>query len=269
MKAGTTSFHNYLNCHPDIAMSEPKELNYFSNSKYWSKGVKWYEWHFAKKATICGESSTSYTVFPRIVNVPERMSALVPNVKLIYLVRDPVERLVSHYVHFVSAGKEKRTFGDVVKAVRHGDQTRYLFQSLYFSQLEQYLKFFERKQILVLTTEALIQQQENTLKEVCGFLELPYGFSGGDLSKKYNRSSRRCHRTWWGSLVCPRWLQTHPRVPGMLKSPFLRLASLGAKRIERPELSEGEVESLVNVFRPDVRRLKEFTGKEFREWRAY
>ena len=91
-KAGTTSLHYYLGLHPEISMSQRKELRFFSHEKYWSRGIEWYESHFSGIAKIYGETSPSYAMYPRYPDPPERMHALVPHAKLIYVVSDPIER---------------------------------------------------------------------------------------------------------------------------------------------------------------------------------
>jgi hypothetical protein len=269
MKAGTTSLHNYLDAHPDIAMSAVKETHFFSNPKYWSKGIAWYESHFNEPAKLRGETSTTYAVYPKIPDVPRRMSSLVPDAKLIYLVRDPVDRFLSHYVHFAALGLERRPFGEVVEAVRLGDPMPYLFQSLYYSQIERYLEFFKADQILILATETLQQRREVALGAICGFLGLPYDFPPQVIAKQFNKSEDQFHRSLWSDLVYPRWLHTHPRLPWKLKAPFYRLAKLGEKRIERPRPSPIELEILTEAFRSDVQKLRDFTGASFADWRAY
>jgi hypothetical protein len=71
-----------------------KEPDFFIAEKNWHKGVKWYELHFSNNTSINGESSTSYTKYPRVGGVPQRMYSVVPQAKLIYVVRDPIDRII-------------------------------------------------------------------------------------------------------------------------------------------------------------------------------
>ena len=269
MKAGTTSLHDYLDAHPDISMSHPKELNFFSNERYWRKGVAWYERHFRSAVKVRGESSTSYTVFPRISHVPERMHALVPDAKLIYVVRDPVGRLVSHFVHAVSDGSERRSFSEVVSSIADGEPSRYVYQSLYFRQLEHFLHFYRRDQILVVESERLQRDREETLRSICGFLELSDQVPGAALAREQNGGDLRFVRNRWRNLIYPTWLQSHPRIPWQAKSPFYRLARIGAKPIDRPSPSEEETAQLVELFRSDVRELRRVAAGIGRNWLNY
>lgn len=92
MKCGTSSLHYYLSLHPQISMSEPKELSFFAEN--WPRGRDWYEAHFPEDLPIRGESSPNYMKHPAFPGVPERMVSLVPDAKLVYLVRDPIARIV-------------------------------------------------------------------------------------------------------------------------------------------------------------------------------
>src|SRR5688572_24468381 len=101
MKAGTTSLWQYLRRHPEIFMSKLKEPGYFTEELRWDQGIEWYRSLFddAGSARAVGEASTSYTKWPRFAGIPARMHALVPEARLIYLVRDPGDRIRSHYIH--------------------------------------------------------------------------------------------------------------------------------------------------------------------------
>ncbi len=103
MKCTTSSLHYYLNLHPQIAMSWNKERNFFIAEHNWPRGVRWYERHFKRGFAFCGESSPAYTHHPHFRGVAARMHDLLPTARLIYLVRDPIERILSHYLHAVRA----------------------------------------------------------------------------------------------------------------------------------------------------------------------
>jgi hypothetical protein len=110
-------------------MSAEKELDFFSVDALWEKGVAWYERQFAPGTIVRGESSPSYSTYPRTRDVPTRMASVVPDARLIYLVRDPIERMLSLYrfARFVLQN-ETRTLTD---AVRDFDTSRYVVGSRY------------------------------------------------------------------------------------------------------------------------------------------
>ena len=139
MKSGTTSLHHYLAAHPEISMSRPKELDFFVAEKNYDRGVDWYASHFDDAAAVRGESSTNYTKCHIFDGVPARMNALLPNVKLVYVLRDPIERLISHYEHNRSRGRESRTFDE---ALRSPERNHYVQCSQYLTQLEAFLEYY-------------------------------------------------------------------------------------------------------------------------------
>lgn len=167
MKCGTTSLHEYLGYHPEIGMSERKETHFFVAEHNWSKGLSWYRQHFPERKKAVGESSPTYTRFPLYAGVPERMHMVVPSAKLLYCVRDPIKRMVSHYVHSFSLGRENRPFEEAMLA---RENNPYLLSSLYHYQLEQYLRFFDVGQLKVVVLEDLYKAPLPTLRDVFGFL---------------------------------------------------------------------------------------------------
>ena len=109
LKCGTTSLHHYLNLHPEIAMSRPKELNFFVAELNWDLGPDWYASHFDRAAPVRGETSPHYTNLPRFGGVAERMrEVLGAEARIVYMVRDPIDRMLSHYLHNVGGGYESR-----------------------------------------------------------------------------------------------------------------------------------------------------------------
>ena len=144
-KAGTTSLHHYLQLHPDICMSNVKELNFFIEEVCWHKGVDWYASRF-DGSPVRGEGSPSYANFPVYDGVPQRAASVVPDAKLIYCVRDPVDRVVSHFrMERARAGDASLSLPDV--ALRH-PRNPYIRQSKYWLQLSQWLDFYPAERVL-------------------------------------------------------------------------------------------------------------------------
>ena len=102
-KGGTTYLHNLLKCHPQIFLAHPKEIHFFS--LHWQKGKDWYLSHFndATDNQVCGEFTPYYLYHPE---APQRICSLLPDVKNIILLRDPVERALSQYFHSTRLGFE-------------------------------------------------------------------------------------------------------------------------------------------------------------------
>jgi len=234
MKCGTTSLHHYLGRHPDIAMSRDKELNFFVAERNWTKGVDWYASRFPEGTRIRGESSPSYTAAAKFPSVPARMHAIVPDARLVYMVRDPVERLISNWVHDVAEGKEHRLLAEAAQ------DDWYLDRSFYWSQISAYLEHYPLERILVIAMEDRAEDRAATLRKVYEFLDvdpdvpMPPGLRlhRSDLKRVKTRGGAWIERSWLGRGIeaLPQRLQWRLREP--LYRPFSR-------RIERPALSSG------------------------------
>jgi hypothetical protein len=177
MKCGTSALHRLLDRHPDISMSDPKELNFFFGPDQadggtwatgnWHRGVAWYARHFDDRATVRGESSPGYTS-PAHPEAARRMAALVPGARLLYLVRDPVERAISQYRHHRAEGSETRPLREALV----DPDSQYLARSRYHERLAPFLADFDRRAIAVLCQEELLAEQRRTLRTVFAFLQV-------------------------------------------------------------------------------------------------
>ncbi len=178
MKAGTTALHDLLAAHRDVSMSRPKELNFFYGDPApsgcadwhrgnWHRGAAWYAAHFDAHAAVRGESSPGYTS-PDHPEVAQRMASLLPGARLIYLVRDPVERAISQYLHHRREGTECRDLAEAVLDHR----SQYVARGRYHEQLLPFLDRFDRSQILILAQEELSVRGAEVLTAVAGFLDI-------------------------------------------------------------------------------------------------
>ena len=153
MKAGTVSLSHYLDQHPDVFLGRGGrfgEPNFFVAEQNWPLGRGWYESLFegAGGAAAIGECSPGYSMAPLFCGVPERMALVVPNARLVYLVRDPIARMQSMYLHQVSAGRERRRPETALL------DDHYLGPSRYGFQLAAFLDHFHRGQVLVIASGA-------------------------------------------------------------------------------------------------------------------
>jgi hypothetical protein len=188
MKAATTSLYHYLSAHPDIYMATVKELDFFVASANWNRGVGWYEKQFeaAGDAAVAGEASTAYTKHPIVTGVPERIATVVPDCRMIYVLRDPVDRIRSHYQHRVAIGTERAPIEEAVIA-----DPVYLACSRYASQIERYLECFPRERLLLLTSEQLRTERLETMRRVFGFLGVDEQVVPSTLDREYYRTEGR------------------------------------------------------------------------------
>lgn len=115
MKSGTTSFASYLDHHPEGALSKPKEPNFFADPGNWDRGFDWYTSLFPTDVLVAGEASVMYTMVPEFVGAPERIRQTIPDVRLLYLVRDPIERMRSMFVHRAEKHQARaRSFSEAI-----------------------------------------------------------------------------------------------------------------------------------------------------------
>ena len=192
MKAGTTSLFHYLSQHPDVYMSPLKELDFFALEANWDRGVDWYRRQFAaapEGVQAIGEASTVYTKFPHYAGIPQRMASIIPDARLIYVVRDPVERVRSHYEHRVAVGAETRSFDEAIES-----DPIYLDYSRYAMQLERYGPYFARERILVVPSETMRVDRVATIARVFAFLNVDPGFVPPNLATEFYRTQERT--TW-------------------------------------------------------------------------
>lgn len=265
MKCGTTSLHYYLGLHPDIAMSARKELNFFADERgTWHKGMNWYRSWFSGEARVRGEASPRYTSYPKSQGIPRRMHAVVPDAKILYLVRNPVDRLLSHYVHNLSENFEDRPLAEALRDPRRG----YLDRSRYFMQLEQYLPFYPKANILVVEQENLRRHRQQTLRRVFEFLEVDARFHDLRYNRTLHRSAQKRRKTRAGQWLATTWpMRLVARLPHRLRWLIERpLYWPLSQPVERPTLPAALQCEIEHALRDDARQLRAFTGEAFETW---
>jgi hypothetical protein len=272
MKSGTSSLHRYLSDHPEIWAS-PREVDFFDTKANMSKGLDWYSQHFQRPEGIkvVGDRSTQYSKFPAKSGVPERIHSTLPNIKLIYIMRDPVERLVSHYMHNVADGLENRLLEDALLSL---EDNEYLQYSLYFTQLEQYIPYFTLQDIHLLTLEQLHDKPYETMKSVFAFLNVDTTYSSSMFKAKFHQSKDKRYTTQFGKLFNRYIVETgissviRPYVPSNLVPTVLNAYHkyTTAPKIKDVYLSEKTKLELYKYFEPEILRLTSETGVSFENY---
>lgn len=208
-KSGTNSLYQYTVAHPNVGYCLYKEVHFFDS--YFAKGVGWYRAHFPlqhrpvyyqlvrRQPFISGEASPYYIFHP---SVPERVQKLLPKVKLMAILRNPVDRAYSHYQKNVRRGMEPLSFEEAIQCEEErlrgleeqmlADQDAfyenhqlysYVNRGIYADQLARWLRFYPREQLLMLRAEDLQDQPAEVMDMVFDFLDLPAWRSG----KEYRR----------------------------------------------------------------------------------
>jgi hypothetical protein len=190
-KAGTTALYAYLRRHTQITGPSWKEVSFFD--RHWARGESWYRGNFPNLARtrgkLVGEASPSYVFHPL---APQRVRELVPQARLVVLVRNPVDRALSHHNHEVALGREPLSFEEALDAEEErlrGEVERMTADPRYFSrewwshtykargryaeQLERWLEVFPRERLLVLSSDELGSEPEQAHAQVLEFLGAP------------------------------------------------------------------------------------------------
>lgn len=167
MKSATTSLFNALGRHPQFFVSNPKEPEFFCKDEIFARGWPWYESMFADAVgrIAIGEASTSYTkqmLFPRTA---ERIATHLPDARLVYIVREPLERILSHWLHLSAEVREMPPLSVALERWPHIIDT-----SLYWTQISAYRRYYPDDRILVLFFEDLVERPAELLRRCYAFL---------------------------------------------------------------------------------------------------
>ncbi len=278
MKAGTSSLHRYLGRHRQVFMSTPKELDFFTAERNWSLGRHWYEQHFerADGAKAVGESSPSYALHPLFAGVPERIATLLPDARLIYVVRHPIERirsqyLATYYLNRPGPGWDTDPIQREHEAIDEAIFARpcyYIDSSRYALQLEQYLEHFSLEQILVLTAEQLRSARAKTLRRAYEFIGVDAEWEDPDGQTEFNQTA--------GKRVRRPLVRAASRMPGygtlaalapqMLKRPLKQRLANHPVDERRAQISPDAESRLVATLREDIARLRAYMDEDFDGW---
>ncbi len=278
-KSGTTTLYAYLRQHPEIYMPEIKEPCFFDEGVNWDRGIEWYGALFdgAGEHQILGEASTNYTRYPQVKGVPEKMHALIPDAKLIYVMRDPIKRAFSHYVHRwareLHPGREfTKTFREHVAS-----DPMCIDSGRYELQIEKFLEYYDREQVLLLVFEDFLRDPASSLREVHTFLGVGEGVDRVALDKEENKASSLLHHRVRQAIVAPikqsplgaRAVELVPKNVKealyrlLLKSPYGRDVE---KRLSPPQLSRGDRRFLEQVYAGTLTDLERKYGLDLRAW---
>ena len=263
MKCGTTSLHFQLRRHPEIETSSEKELNFFIEEKNWPKGVAWYASRFRGGTAIRGESSPNYASASRYPGVVERMASIVPDARLVYLVRDPIERLISDWLHEVAGEGDRRPFEEIAR-----NEMRFLDRSRYWRQVSEFLARYPESRIHVIEMTDLRDRREGTLRRLLAFLDVDPDVPLPDL--RLHRTEDKRRKTALGERVKRSVIgRGIDRLPQRLRWPAnhrLYRYPPFARRIERPILSARGRAEIAERLRDDTNRFREFAGRDFPQW---
>jgi hypothetical protein len=259
MKCATSTLHEQLARQPGVFMSTPKEPNFFSNDEEWARGIDWYRSLFAgaSPGDLCGESSTHYTKLPTYPRTVERMRDHLPgDVKFIYVMRHPIDRLVSQYIH---EWTQRVVPVDATIDAALETHPELIAYSRYAMQLQPFFQAFGRESVLPVFFERLTSHPQETLERVCAFIGCagePRWFDG---ASEQNVSSER--------------MRESPLRDALINLPGLRAARRALvpqgwrDRVKkwwtmkhRPTLSDASLQRLRAIFDEDLALLGSWLG---------
>ncbi len=267
-KAGTTTLYRDLLKNPAIFLPTDKEPgNLSEDGVLTDAGRSAYARHFANASTdqLCGEATTSYTKRPVIPGVPARARHLLGNtLKVIYLVREPIARIISHHHHELTSGQLSCGIDEAIRT-----DPRFVNYSRYAMQITPWREALGPEQVLIVHFETYVENRLETIASVCRFLGIE---SRGDVVHPravYNKSETNPvppsgllkvaqHSRWYQSLVRP-LLSASARYK--LRSALLPKAP---PRPDPPNLET--IRSLVNQLREDVEELGAMMGRTDPLW---
>ena len=259
MKAGTSSLHSYLSEHPEICMSQTKELNFFNTSLNWNRGIDWYKSQFDANYEVRGEASPNYSKWE---GTAERVYSILPKAKLIYLLRDPICRFESQCNH------TQKDPNEIVENLKRGVDSEIFSNGLYFKWFKEYNTYYNKNDILVLKSEDLRHAKEEVLLQIFSFLNVGntnYNFNSEKVSaEKHNTKDKLLASQEIVSLNSNKIYKVFKKVLKPIKPILKPLQSrmFYKKRIIRDLTLENE-KYLKEKYREDLKNLEREIGISF------
>lgn len=218
---------------------------------------------------------SGYTMFPAFRGIPERIAGLLPDVRLIYLLRHPIERLQSHYLMTHYMGDTPSQWGnDPVHRERRSIEKallknpHYMDCSRYAMQVQQYLECFSPEQLLIIRSEELRNDRVAVMRRVYEFLGVDASWPVPIAEQEYNRTAdRRFVRPFARSLAKIPGLATLTRgLPLPLRERFVRRLTTHRIDLGRGRISADLRRQLEDTLRDDVEQLRGYVGDGFDGW---
>lgn len=256
MKSATSTMYQQLVQQQGILMCTPKEPNFFSDADQFAKGMAWYSGLFANapEGSLLGEASTHYTKLPTHPKTVERLKKHLPNARLVYVMRHPVDRLVSHYMHEWSTGVYHCGIEEEIN--KYPELIAY---GRYAMQLEPYFEAFGRDAVLPVFFDRLVREPQAELERICRFI----GYQGQPAwvedMKPDNVSSERIRKFPLYKLLVETgpatWLRRH-----LIPQSFRDAIKMKLRMRQRPMLGDEALARLGAEFDRDLEQLGKWLG---------
>ena len=264
-KSGTSSLHNYLDQHPDVCMSSPKEPHYFAVTDKWSQGVHYHNSlfnHCSQQQRYYGESSTLYCICEEsAVRIKQHLHAP----RIILLLRDPVDRLVSHYKWLFKLGLETRPIIEAVE-VRgsgfnpdcpipgSGNYMSYVSFSSYSRYVPMWISLFKEDNVKIVISERLFKSPLGVVNECLEFLGLSSLSDISNTTLNKTNDARQVFRKSWATTLesyVPKDLVDLAARNGFLKK-IWQSCSDASKIIATPQIADNEINQVREILQREI-----------------
>ena len=251
-RAGTTRLHSCLTEHPELLLPQKKEVHFFD--RQYEKGLEWYVQHFKDADNqIIGEITPSYNHAP---NALKRIQNDLPDVKLIYILREPVSRTYSQYQLYKQSTFKGKTFKQVIE-----EEKSVIEFSLQGKHLEEVLSLFDKKQVLILFYDDISNTPKIVLQKVFQFLNVDSTFVPSFLNKRVNRVVLPQAQNMLKKMKLA-WLITLVK-----KSPFAESIKTHLHRTPKSELTPKIELYLRNKFLSDIKLIEDQLDIQLDRWK--
>lgn len=276
-KAGTTSLYHYLSGHPQVYMSEPKEVNYFSKEEleaqnlfyqdFKAKDLDSYKTLFNKAIDkkAVGEGSVSYLFYPKTAL---RIKEVLPEIKTIILLRNPLDRGYSHYLMDLRLGLVNLTYDEIVyKTVKHKDLGLYYQQyvelGFYYEQVKRYIDTFGEKQVKVYLQKDLRNNPNSVIGDLYDYLEIDKTIIPNTVQEhnSFSMPKNDLIQKLYGSQMFRTTLSK--LFPNSAK---VLLLNIFFERTKKPELCPKTREHLLKLYKPDIEKLEKLINQDLSDW---
>ncbi len=269
-KAGTTSLYHYLSQHPEVFMSNPKELNFFSYEEILEQGLYYDDFKIdnldkykdlfvqAKGKKAIGEASVSYLFYPK---TPRKIKEIIPNAKIIILLREPTSRAFSHYLMDFKLGLVDVTFDDIVYKREKDTKLdlfyqQYISLGFYYEQVKRYIDIFGKEQVKIYLQDNLEDDSVDVATGVYDFLAVDSSFQP-KTNQKHNvffapksKIVGKIYKSSFRSLISS-------VLPQRIKE---KIIDILFEKKQKPKMSERTKKYLYDIYRDDIINLEKFIG---------
>ena len=257
-KAGTTTLYYLLKQHPEVFLTTPKELNFFSLDERYRRGWEWYLAHFqavGPQHKAIGEFGVTYTVVRWTQTIP-RMKALLPELKIVYMVRDPIARMESQWIeNRLGRNRRRISFADSVRRPETIENNRY------WNRYQDYVDAYGADHVHIIFLERFRDQTATEMKRLFTFLGVDPEFEIPHIHSRYNQSSDKREdgaALDWGRRI-PGFNFVRSLIPVSLRDSMRQWLKRSAP-VEKPIWNRADYEWVCKQLRADSHRLLRHCG---------